>query len=56
MTSPFDFNESVQPVSLPSQNQDTEGGANATVVGYGDTSVIIKIFMANSIDDKISSM
>jgi hypothetical protein len=40
VATPFTFSDNVQPVSLPNQNQDTEGGSSATVVGWGHPYVI----------------
>jgi trypsin len=56
MSDPFTFNEDIQPVSLPSQNQETESGANATVVGWGSSYVILIIFTEKTIIDNDSSM
>ncbi|KAF4518665.1 hypothetical protein B566_EDAN002699 [Ephemera danica] len=35
VATPFIWNENVAPVTLPGQSQDTPGGMNATVIGWG---------------------
>ena len=44
VATPFTFNDNIQRVTLPSQNQDTEGGSVATVAGWGLPYVNISIF------------
>jgi len=43
LKNPINFSDNIQPVSLPSQNQDTEGGTPATVVGWGFSQVNITV-------------
>jgi hypothetical protein len=41
--------------NLPNQNQDTEGGSSATVVGWGHPYIIKYTFIENLIADKIAT-
>jgi Trypsin len=56
VATPFKFSDNIQGVNLPSQNQDTEGGTDATVAGWGYSYVIFIIFIEKSAADNIFSV